>query len=105
MSLRSRFYIGAGMVVVVAALLAGFASKAPDGLNRVAQDHGFANSAAATPVWRLAPLSEYAIPGIHNRYLATGLAGLLGAALVFGATLALGKLLSRRASNSKSRTP
>lgn len=74
-------------------LLSPFASSAPDGLERVAEDLGFAERAAVTLA---APVPDYAWPGIGHGGLATILAGFAGAALVLAAGWGLGRLLARR---------
>jgi cobalt/nickel transport system permease protein len=77
-----RFLLGG---VVVAALLAGVvsfaASASPDGLERVAQDHGF-DSAAADHALGEQPLADYGEVG----GLPVGVAGLIGV----GVTVAVG---------------
>lgn len=106
MTRSAKFYIFAGLAVLLAVLLSPFASKSPDGLEKIAQDEGFAERGEGPRAWRFAALNDYAIPGIKNEYVATSLAGLLGAALVFGAALGAGKLLARRhASETEKKKP
>jgi len=81
----------AGLVVaglVVAVALAFFvsphASSQPDGLNKVAADHGIA--ARQRPhALQGAPTAGYAVKGIDDDRLSTGVAGVIGVAVVFGA--------------------
>ena len=84
----------AGLVVVVALLLAGvashYASGAPDGLTRVADDQGI--SRAERPhATDGSPLSGYSVRGIGDDRLSRGLAGVAGVGLILvlgvGATL------------------
>jgi hypothetical protein len=56
-----------------------FASSSPDGLTRVAADHGFDGGAKA----RRGPIAGYAAPGIGDQRVAKGLAGFAGTLLVF----------------------
>jgi PDGLE domain-containing protein len=56
-----------------------FASSSPDGLARVASDHAFGGRAQAHD----GPLPDYAIPGVGDSRVATGLAGSAGTLLVF----------------------
>ncbi len=83
-------------LLVCAALVAGglslFASEAPDGLERVAEDHGFADRASALAP---APLPEYHIPALGEGPASSALAGLLGCGLVLALAWGLGSLLRR----------
>jgi cobalt/nickel transport protein len=99
MTRGSKFYLFAGLAILFAVMLSPFASKSPDGLEKIAQDKGFAERGESAPVWRFAALRDYAIPGVHNEYAGTAIAGLLGAALVFGAALGAGKLIARKHSS------
>ena len=70
--------VAAGLVL----FLSPFASKSPDGLDRVAETHGFAT--AARSFWAThTPFSQYVMPGIHSAPVATALAGLFGTVIVF----------------------
>lgn len=77
--------------LLVALLLAPVASSWPDGLERVAEDHGF--SARAITLFP-APVPDYALPGLSGSP-ATALAGLLGVAVTFAAVWGLSRLISR----------
>jgi hypothetical protein len=93
--MKKRWWlIGLGAAVLVA-ILSPLASIHPDGLERVAEDHGFLGS-AAEPSFSIIP--DYAFPGIANERLATILAGLVGVALLFVLMWALARLLARRRS-------
>ena len=85
----------------LAIFLAPFASKAPDGLERVAQDKGFLERAEGRGRGKgfPSPIPDYALPGVRNGALATALAGLAGTLIAFGLTSLLGyglKVRSRR---------
>ncbi len=81
-----------GAILVVALLVAGglahFASTAPDGLEHVAAQLGFASRERPSPVG-LFP--DYTVPGLG----VTG-AGLLGTLLVAAVLTGLGRLLARK---------
>lgn len=80
--------------LVIASLLAVFsplASAHPDGLEWVAEQKGFLETARA-PLYNIIP--DYVFPGISNEALATIIAGLLGVLLVFG--VAVGVAFLRR---------
>jgi hypothetical protein len=68
-----------------------FASSSPDGLERVADDHGFAGHAQASD----GPLADYAIPGVDDPRLATGLAGFAGTLIVFAGGFVLARSVRR----------
>jgi cobalt/nickel transport system permease protein len=87
----------AGALVVAAALavfVSPFASSSPDGLERVAEDKGFA-ATAVEPVWRFSPLADYAVPGLGGGGLSTAVAGLVGTLALFGLALGAGMVISR----------
>ena len=81
--LSTRVVVVSGLLVAL--LLAGvvsyYASSSPDGLNKVAQDQGFATSETRH---RSAdsPLAGYETRGVDNGRLSGGLAGVAGALVV-----------------------
>ncbi len=85
--------------LLVALLLAGivsyYASSSPDGLNRVAADHGFAETerdhGAAD-----GPLAGYETEGVDNGRLSGGLAGVVGCVVVLAVAGGLVVVLRRR---------
>ncbi len=85
--------------LLVALLLAGvvsyYAASAPDGLNRVAQDQGF----AATEEQRndVTPLAGYETAGVEDGRLSGGLAGLTGCVVVLALAGGLTQVLRSRA--------
>ena len=79
-------------IVVVAA--AFFASGSPDGLERVAEDHGFLGAGEGSP-FRV--IADYVFPGMDGP-MATIVAGLIGVAVIFGLVWLAGKALARRRS-------
>jgi hypothetical protein len=91
---RHWWLIGLGAAVLVA-ILSPLASIHPDGLERVAEDHGFIDS-AAEPAFSIIP--DYVFPGVANDSLATILAGLLGTALLFLLMWGVAHLLARKRS-------
>lgn len=81
------------LVVVVLVIFSPLASSAPDGLERVAEDLGFAERAVAHLA---APLPDYLWPGVAREGPATVLAGLAGVAAVLLASWGCARLLVRR---------
>lgn len=83
-----KFYASA---LLISALLAGglsfYASSSPDGLEKVAEDVGFIET-AKDHTFADFTLSDYGISGLENARLSVGFAGLLG--VVATALVALG---------------
>jgi putative Mn2+ efflux pump MntP len=89
-----RLFIAGGLLVAIglAMLVSGFASGSPDGLNKVAEDHGFAAN-AKEHLFENGPLAGYAVKGVNGDRLSTGISGLIGVLVTFGVGLALFALL------------
>ena len=85
-----RIFLLGGLLVAIglALLVSGFASSSPDGLNKVAEDHGFAAN-ARQHLFENGPLAGYAVKGVSNDRLSTGISGLIGVLVTFGIGLAL----------------
>jgi cobalt/nickel transport system permease protein len=73
-------------LAMLLAIAAPLASSHPDGLEWVAEQKGFLNS-AQNPFYKIIP--DYLFPGVSNTILATILAGLIGVLLVFVVALAV----------------
>jgi hypothetical protein len=93
---RRRFLVG---FLLAALLVAGvgsyYASAHPDGLESVAGDTGFLDSAKDSPVAD-GPLADYATKGVDNDRLSGGLAGVAGALAVLLLAFGLFRLVRRR---------
>mgnify|MGYP001765489992 CR=1 FL=1 len=79
-------WVGGLLFAFVLAIASPLASSFPDGLEWVAEQHGFLET-ARDPLYKLIP--DYLIPGISNTALATILAGILGTLIVFFVALAV----------------
>jgi cobalt/nickel transport system permease protein len=79
-------WVGGLSIAVALAVASPLASAHPDGLEWVARQQGFLQSARG-PLYRVLP--DYLFPGVSNTALATILAGVLGALIVFGVALAV----------------
>lgn len=86
-------FVGVAVAGVVAASSAWLASGDPDGLERVAEDKGFIDS-AQDPGYEVLP--DYTVPGVEDEGLSTALAGLIGVAVVAALGLGAGYLLRAR---------
>ena len=71
-----------------------FASSSPDGLERVAVEKAFLDRSEAQET---SALSDYAVPGVGDERVATGLAGFAGTLLVFGAGFGVASVRRRAA--------
>lgn len=78
-------------IAVLLAVLSPLASAHPDGLEWVAGQKGFLET-ARDPIYNIIP--DYVLPGVPNEALATILAGIVGLLLVFA--VALGVAYARR---------
>ena len=81
--------------VLLVLLLSPFASKKPDGLERVAIDKEFDNRQEEKPVLK-APLPDYSIPVIKNEAVSTVLSGIIGALITFILVFSAGYLFKKR---------
>jgi PDGLE domain len=85
-----RIFLLGGLLVAIglAMLVSGFASSSPDGLSKVAEDHGIAAN-AKEHLFENGPLAGYAVKGVDNDRLSTGVSGLIGVLVTFGVGLVL----------------
>ncbi|MFV0407155.1 MAG: PDGLE domain-containing protein [Propioniciclava sp.] len=92
---RPRVFIGLSVAaLVVAGALSSFASSSPDGLERVAEDHRFAEYSRDTAT-AASPFADYATSGITTAWLSTATAGVVGVLIVTMVAAALFTLLNR----------
>lgn len=80
--------IAGGFITLTLAVLSPLASIHPDGLEWVASQQGFISNAKGT-LFNIFP--DYVLPGFSNQILATILAALIGAVVVFGITLGVAR--------------
>lgn len=92
--MRIGLFIGLALAVAIGlgVAVAPFASPQPDGLERVAEDHGFASAGTSHD----APVPGYAFPGVTDERAATAAAGLAGTLLVFVLGVGAARALRRR---------
>jgi cobalt/nickel transport system permease protein len=90
----SARWIGAGLALaVIVAVFSFAASGSPDGLERVAEDQAFIDT-ALDPVYNIFP--DYTLPFIGNETISGILAVVLGTMIVFGLLYLFGRVLRRR---------
>lgn len=98
-----RFFVAFALVaLVLAGAVSYFASSAPDGLNRVAEDHGMARQQEGSAVSD-GPLAGYGVSGVGSGVLSGGLAGVVGVVVVLGLTRGIAYAVRRRSSGSRGR--
>jgi hypothetical protein len=93
---RAFTILALAVAVGLATAAAPFASASPDGLERVAEDKGFVDDGRLHAVQAESPIPGYAMPGIDDPRIATGLAGFTGTLVVFGLAYGAGAVLRRR---------
>jgi hypothetical protein len=92
--MRKKYWWIVGLIIALGVtLVSPLASPWPDGLERVAEDHGFL-ALAGRPLYEIIP--DYIMPGVHNESAATILAGIFGVLVVFGLSLGAGHVLRGR---------
>jgi hypothetical protein len=83
------FIVGGLLVALgLAFFVSPYASGDPDGLNKVAIDQGFAD-AETEHATAESPLAGYGVEGVEDEGLSTGVAGIVGVAITFGAAMIL----------------
>ena len=91
---------GLALALGIAAFLSPFASKDPDGLDRVSQDLKFEKKATEQPATKQLPFAqifeEYSVKAVPNEKVSTALAGVTGTLVVFGLAWGIGKLAIRK---------
>jgi len=93
--LKGFLWMGLGISLLLALFLSPFASSSPDGLEKVAEDKGFAEKAEGFSLWKCSPFPDYAISWIENEKVSTALSGLVGTLAIFFIAMGVGKLLKR----------
>jgi cobalt/nickel transport protein len=97
-----KFYI-AGFIIslFLAGVVSFYASSSPDGLEKVAEEIGFIESAKENTNADVV-LSDYGTKGVENERASVGIAGVIG---VLGTAVVAGvafKLIARKPRNTKS---
>jgi cobalt/nickel transport system permease protein len=90
---RPLIAYGGLIALGLALFISPFASRAPDGLDKTAADHGFLQRATLLVQ---SPFSGYHIPERSTRDLATALAGAIGVILVFALAWIFAGILVRK---------
>ncbi len=91
--MKFKWWHGILILALFLALLSPLASSSPDGLERVAEDKGFMETAREA-VFEVIP--DYVLPGVGNEAGATILAGIIGTLMLFGIGYGLAQLLKAK---------
>ncbi|MDD5313281.1 MAG: PDGLE domain-containing protein [Dehalococcoidia bacterium] len=91
--MKAKWWIIGLAVALLLAIISPIASSFPDGLEKVAQDHEFAEKAGTSP---FSVMSNYIFPGIENEALATVLAGVLGTIILFSLGFGIASILKSK---------
>ncbi len=101
MKKQNKFLI-AGFVLslFIAGVVSNYASSSPDGLEKVAGDIGFLDS-AKEHTNADGFLADYGVKGVENQRLSTGAAGVIGVLATAGVSTGLFLVLRRKNGASK----
>jgi hypothetical protein len=80
--------VGFAVSLALAGGVSYYASSHPDGLEKVAGDVGFLDSAKESAV-KDSPLAEYGVAGVDNERISGGLAGVIGVASTAAVSFAI----------------
>jgi hypothetical protein len=81
-SRRALLWTGLAVALLLAGLVSYYASSSPDGLEKVAGDQGFLDSAEDSATAG-SPLADYGVAGVEDERASVGLAGVLGVVVTF----------------------
>lgn len=84
--------VGVLLSLFIAGVVSFYASSSPDGLERVATDQGFIDSAQSSATSGSA-LAEYGVAGVQDERLSVGIAGVIGVLIVLVLSFAIFKWL------------
>lgn len=104
--MKQRTFLALGLLVclLVAGVASYYASSHPDGLEYVAEQTGFIDSAEDSATAD-SPLADYSTRGVEDARLSGGLAGVIGVVVMLLASSALFWSLRRRHDESGSDEP
>ena len=92
--------VGFAISIFIAGFASYYASSHPDGLEKVAADIGFIETAKENTNAETA-LADYGVKGVGNERLSTGAAGVIGVLATAGVSTGLFLVLRRRSGATK----
>lgn len=93
--MKRLLILGGLVAVVLAAVVSFYASSQPDGLNKVANDHGIATTERVAATSN-SPLAGYSVSGFGNDRAGNAVAGIAGLAVTAGLGFGLFSLIRGR---------
>lgn len=100
---RAVWITGLAASLVLAGFVSFYASGSPDGLEKVAEDHGIAEQAEEHAIAD-SPLADYGVRDVDNARLSGGLAGVIGVGVTVVAGSGVFLLVRKRRSGEEART-
>ncbi|MGY1812146.1 PDGLE domain-containing protein [Blastococcus sp. SYSU D00820] len=101
---RRLWLVGLLIALLVAGVGSWYASSSPDGLESVAEEHGFADTAEDSAAAG-SPLADYTVAGVDGERLSGGLAGVAGVAVTLVLAGGLTLVLRRRSAGRAEAQP
>jgi cobalt/nickel transport protein len=101
--MRTRTFLLAGLVaaLLLAGVVSYYASSHPDGLEHVAEQTGFLDTAEDSAVAD-GPMADYAVKGVDDGRLSGGLAGVVGTVVTLLLAGGIALAVRRRGSHASS---
>lgn len=103
MSRKTFLWVGVAVALILAGVISFYASSSPDGLEKVAEDKGFIDSADDSQTADL-PLADYGTSGVDNARLSVGIAGVVGVAVTFAVAGGIFWLIARKRDSGEPQT-
>jgi cobalt/nickel transport protein len=97
---KKLLIVGFAVSLFIAGFASYYASSSPDGLEKVAEDIGFIETAKENTNAETA-LADYGVKGVDNKRLSTGTAGVIGVLATAGVSTGLFLVLRRRSGAEK----
>ena len=97
---KKLLIVGFAVSLFIAGFASYYASSHPDGLEKVAEDIGFIETAKENTNAETA-LADYGVKGVDNERLSTGAAGVIGVLATAGVSTGLFLVLRRRSGAAK----
>lgn len=100
--MKQKSFLIAGFIasLFLAGVVSFYASSQPDGLEKVAEDIGFLET-AKNHTFADGALADYGVKGIENARISTGLAGVIGVVATGAVSTGLFMLVRRKSSAGK----
>ena len=100
--MKQKSFLIAGFIasLFLAGVVSFYASSNPDGLEKVAEDIGFIET-AEDHTYAEGALADYGVKGVENPRLSTGLAGIIGVVATGVISTGLFMLVRRKSGDTK----